>query len=166
VAAAFVAAAEAGDAQTAQVSSLSITIPAGAAAGQVAVLTVNNSSSTNTLTTPTGWAVQSGPDVVGTNSATWLFTKTLVSGDPGSSVSLAFGAAARVTADMAVYSGVTVTGVQVGLNSESTATATPTLPSLTGVPAGAAVHASFGRRRSGAAASGQRSGELHAACGG
>lgn len=151
MAGAFVAASRAGDGITAAVSSLAITIPASAAAGHVAELYVD--ADTNpTLTTPTGWTLQRTDDV-STSARTWIFTRAIQAGDAGTSVTLTFGASTRPTAVMIVKSGVTLTGIQTALLSQTTATGTYTLPTLTGVPAGAMVTAAFLRRRTGAAGS-------------
>src|SRR5438874_1695592 len=109
MAAAFVASADAGDAQTVTTASLSITIPGAAAAGQVAVLFADVDSTTVTLTTPTGWTLRSGPDVA--TASGWVYTKTLVSGDVGTAQTLTYSAASKNGATMMVFSGVGEDGI-------------------------------------------------------
>lgn len=144
MAVAFRASAVAGNGQTVATSSLSITIPAGAAIGDVATLAVSTSS--NTVTTPTGWTLRSGPDIASSTDS-YFFTKTLVSGDPGASVSLTSSAAGRFVASMVVVSGATETGAVFGTVAGEASGTTPTLPSIASVPANSIVVAAITRRR-------------------
>lgn len=132
---AFRASATAGDGATSNVSSLSITIPATAQIGDVAVLNCAGTNTTQTLTTPTGWTLQDNSTLG--SGQTWLFTKTLVSGDPGASVSLTWSGTVRPSAAMRVYSGVTLTGATFVNTQVGTAGTSFTVPSMTSVPAGA-----------------------------
>lgn len=147
MAAAFVASASVGAAQAATVSSLSITTPAGAAAGQVALLCVQIDETANTLTVPSGWTSLSGPDNNATATSSRLLTRTLTSGDPGSSVSLSLSAASHAVATMSVFSGVTETGATSAFAAETVATKFPAVPTLSSVPANAMVVCVLARRR-------------------
>jgi hypothetical protein len=100
-----------GNGQTSTVSSLSIVVPAEAVDGDIAILEVESSNDTVTLTTPAGWTLIYGPDRVGTTASGWLFRKTIASGDAGGPVSLVFSTSQRCQARMSVYSGVSATGV-------------------------------------------------------
>lgn len=71
-----------------------ITIPSGVA-GQVALLLVTWSATNITLTTPTGWSLVAGPDLIGTGQTTALYQRTLTAGDAGSSLPLAFSGSVR-----------------------------------------------------------------------
>lgn len=148
---AFIAVAQAGDGQTTATNPLSITIPSAAAAGQAAVLYVDIGGS-QTCATPTGWTLLAGPtDVNAGNATAYAFGRNLQSGDPGTSVSLDLSAAARVVAEMQVFSDQTVTGAQVATPAvQTTATGTYVVPTLTGVAAGSMLSVAFLRRRSGA----------------
>lgn len=130
-------------------SSTSITIPAGAAIGDVALAVVQVTNTVTVSAAPSGWTLQSGPITDGTDN-TWLYSKTLVSGDPGTSVTWTFSSTTRPIIEMTVFTGVIDTGIQVATpNTDSSATSTLTVPTLASVPAGAAVVALFGRARSG-----------------
>lgn len=148
--AAFVAAAVGGNGQSAAVTNVNITIPATAAAGNVAVLTVETSFASATVVTPTGWTKQSGPDATTTTAFSYFFTKTLVSGDVGAVLNVSQGSSSsRLLASMRVYSGVTETGLVFAANVNEASTSSPALPSLASVPAGAALDGCFTRRRGG-----------------
>lgn len=157
MAGAFRAASSFGDTQaTAVASPQNIAIPTSGTggtviAGDVAELYVD-ADLNPTLTTPSGWTLRSGPDDPSTSARSWVFTRTLQAGDPGANVSLAgWAGSIRISAVIVVKSGVTETGIQIDKVSDGTATGTYTLPTLTGVPAGAVLTAAFLRRRSGAA---------------
>lgn len=149
VAPVFVAAARAGNGITAQTASLTIVVPAGAAATQSAILFAQSETLT-TLATPSGWSLFRTDDV-STTTRTWIFTKTLVGGDPGANVTLTYGAANRPTADMLVFSGGNLAGLLSNVLTQTTATTTMTLPTVAGAPVNAMVIAAWLRRRSGAA---------------
>jgi hypothetical protein len=139
VAGAFRAASTAGDLQAATTTSLSITVPSSGSGGTVvagdyAVITVEASGTTVNLTTPSGWTLTGGPYRV--KSSVWLLEKSLVSGDVGASVSLAFSSSVRCDAACVVAS--SVQGPVGGsFRTESVETSAPSLPSTSGVPAGA-----------------------------
>lgn len=149
--ASIVDAAMAGDGQTAVVTALSIIVPATIVAADVALLFINDSTSTDTLSV-SGWSVVSGPDANSTNSVTYCLGRTLVAADASASQAITGLAAGgtRVEAQMLVLRGVALNGLQVAVAVETTTTTTPTLPSLAGVPAGAMMVCAFNRRRSGA----------------
>lgn len=115
------------------VSSVTLTVPSGAAAGDVAVLTVNTGS-TRTLTTPTGWTVQDDSPISG-GSGNWLLTRVLGSSDAGSTVKLTFSDGGRVAASMRVWAGVTLSGLS--LQSVSVKSVSSFAVPSTSVPAGA-----------------------------
>lgn len=146
MAVAFRASAVGGAGQSATTSTISITIPGTAVAGDVAALAVSTSG--NTVTTPTGWTLRSGPDAA-TSTDSYLYTKTLVSGDVGASLTLTCSAAGRFLASMIVVSGATETGAVFGTVAGEASGTTPTLPSVASVPANSIVVAFITRRRGG-----------------
>lgn len=152
MAAAFRASAVGNNGQTAVKSSVATTIPGTAVAGDYALLCVESSWGAATATTPSGWSLLSGPDEPSSSSVSWLFGKTLVSGDPGSSVTVTLSTTSRVVSGMIVFSGVTASGVQVQSLLDSTSGSTISLPTATSVPSGAAVGVFFATRDASASA--------------
>lgn len=146
MAAAFRASALAGDGSSSGSSTLTFTIPATAQVGDVALIEATTGVNSVTLTTPSGWTKLSGPDLSASVTNTHLLVRTLQAGDPGAGVTLTFSGSSRCDGVMAVYSGVTQTGLLWASQIDSTATTTPALPSLASVPAGAMVVALQGRR--------------------
>lgn len=118
-------------------SSTTITVPASAQVGDVAVIGAVIGSGSVTLTTPSGWAVRSGPDAQSSaNSTSWLLSKTIAAGDPGSTVTLAFSASQRTAVQMTVLAGATETGLSVTSAAKGGASSTDTVPSVASVPGG------------------------------
>lgn len=148
MAAAFRANALGNDGITANTTTCAVTIPAGAAVGDVALVVLENNASATTITTaPSGWTLKSGPDD-NTASNSWLYSKTIASGEPGSTVTWTFSATTRPVATMTVFSGATETGMTVATpNTDTTSVSSLTVPTIASVPAGAAVVALFGRNR-------------------
>lgn len=144
------ATATAGGGATTNLSSLTITIPSTAKIGDIAVMTLGIVNNTSTLTTPTGWTVvDNTTDASGTAAAGWLLTKTIASGDPGSSVSLTFSNTCHPTATMRVYANATLTGAQLNKTAYGTTAATTfTLPTVTLVPTRGMVDVSIVARTS------------------
>jgi hypothetical protein len=149
---AFRAAARAGQAQSVQVASLACTIPATAVAGDVAIAIISTSSNPTMASPPTGWNIDSALTGDGTNT----FRGSLLSADitasganaPGASVTFTISFAARFVITMLVFSGRTRTGMQVATPTvQGTTTTAHTLPTLTGVPAGADLVGATTRRR-------------------
>jgi hypothetical protein len=140
--------AQAGDGQSSETNSLVINIPGAAGATDVAVLWVECNSNPS-LSTPSGWTLRSGPDAVGTNSTGWCFTRTLIAGDSGDPVTLSFSGTTRCVASMLTFTGGTETGLLIDVVTETSATNSPTLPSIASVPANSMLAASFNRRRTG-----------------
>jgi hypothetical protein len=141
MAGAFRTSVQAGNAATSTSSSLSITIPATAQPGDVAVLTVATTN-TSTLTTPTGWTVRSADTGTGMS---YILTKTLVAGDINTAITLSFSATTKPTATIVVYSGVTETGLTLAKTVVSTATVTWTVPSVAATASGVVHYASASR---------------------
>jgi hypothetical protein len=145
VAAGFVDVANAGNGQSSTVSSITITVPSTAAAGNYAVIDVWANSTTAALNgpgtggAPTGWSVLAGPVNGDGQDSLWLLGKTLVSGDVGANVTVSINQTKRLIASMQVGSGVTATGMQVATRAESSYTTSPTMPSVTGVGTGSLV---------------------------
>jgi hypothetical protein len=146
----FIAAARGGNGQTVQANSVSVTVPGTAAAGQVALFFVTSTSNPTLSSVTSGWTNRSGPDGGGTNVYRGLvFSKTLVSGDVGASVTATLSFAARNGGVILVFEGVTESGLVIANTLDETATSTLTLPTLA-APAGAMLVAAHGRRSSAA----------------
>jgi len=125
---------------TATASSLTIAFPAGAQAGNVAVLIPQSLSSTVDLASvPSGWTYPNGAvDRNGSNGSSWLLLKQLTSADiTAGSVTISFNAAQRCVAEMDVWTGVTGTGVLTATNVDTASNTSEPLPSIANVPAGA-----------------------------
>lgn len=129
----------AGDASTATTTSLAFTIPASAVAGDVALVGLSLNTSTPTVTTPSGWTLQSGPDVASTNATGYIFSKTLVSGDVSSTVTFTISAATKASGELSIISGGTSTGIILSKTVSAGAVSTATVPTVAGVPAGAEI---------------------------
>jgi hypothetical protein len=150
MAAAFRAFSTAGDGQSSGTSTLTIDVPTTGpggtvAVGDVATIVVQCSSTTANLTTPTGWSLSGGP-LRATASSVWRLSKVLVSGDLGATVTLTLSAAQRCQALMLVASGVAYGNTTGTYNTETTATTAPSLPTVSGVPAGSLIFTIFSRR--------------------
>ena len=89
------------------VTSVSVTVPADVAPGD-AMLLVLSTSSAVTGTPPAGWALE-GTRVSGTNITTQVWSRTAEAGDAGSALPVALSASAKVTLQLAAYSGVSTT---------------------------------------------------------
>lgn len=155
MAAVFRAAASAGNNQSSAVSSLGISIPAGAQVGDIAVLTAELLDTASAITTPSGWTLVTGPDTPGggTNGESYVYLRTLTSGQPGSTVTLPItGGATRALAGMLVFDGVTSTGMDEEHTTEATSTTTLSVPTIPDVPGGSAVICVLSRRRGGTVA--------------
>lgn len=141
----------ASDGTTVTISSTTIAVHASAAVGDVAILVVDWEAVATTFTNPSGWTSRSGPDST-ISSQSQVYTKTLVSGDIGSTLTLTFSATTRPTANMLVFRGATETGILVPtVTPDTAAVSTFTLPSQTGATAGSVQVGIFARRRSGPA---------------
>jgi len=119
-----------------------ITIPADAQVGDIAVFSLQiNNATANISTPPSGWTKQFGPDPTSTASECFLFTKQLVTGDPGSTVTFSLDGTGtgRGMFQMDVISGGTLTGAIFGKAIPGSAASSNTVPVLAGVPSGAYV---------------------------
>lgn len=147
-----------GNGQTTGVGSIVIVVPTTGVggpvvAGDVATLVcMAVSTGGGTMTTPTtagvAWSKIMGPIQIGASSELVnVYRKTLAAGDIGATVTVTLSTAMRAIAGMTVESAVDVTGAIVPTPvSESSATATPTLPTAAAVPSGSTVHAFLARR--------------------
>jgi len=134
---------------TATASSLTVPIPAGAQAGNEAVLVAQSlKPTTGLVSVPTGWTCpNSVGDVNGGNSVAWLFYKQLDASDiSAGSVTINFNVASQCLAEMEVYSGVTGTGVLTATNIDTASNTNEPVPSIANVPAGALVAVAFAYR--------------------
>jgi hypothetical protein len=135
-----------GDGQTTASASYTVTIPATAKVGDIAVVSLNGNSSSVTLTLPANWTLRSGPDVTSTATESWLATKVLTTADIGTTVTFTFSASIRATGYMEIVSGGTITGIQVYKTVLSAAATNIAVPAMTGVPAGAYISLHVCRR--------------------
>jgi PKD repeat protein len=85
------------------VTSLSLTVPATVNAGDGMVLVASTNSGA-TATPPTGYTAE-GTQTSGTNITTQVFSRVATSSDAGSTLTVGFSASAKVTLQLAVYSG-------------------------------------------------------------
>lgn len=151
--ASLVASGSSGGGQTATVTSLSIAIPAGVAAGDRLVVIVNSSDSALTFgTLPSGTTVVDGPRANGTNQGTAVLTKTLAGTEGGTTYTVPWSTAARATLQWRIWRGTGTGAIVVGVTQDTTATANFVMPTVPGVAAGSVQEATTLRRRSGAAA--------------
>lgn len=148
MAVAFRASATANDASTTAQTNAVFTIPATAQVGDVAVVSLEDSNAGTTMTTPTGWTVQHGPDAGTAASTSWLFSKTLASGEPGATVTFTKSSGSRYIGEMIVFSGCTDTGIVVAATTGEASGTTTVIPTLTS-PANAALITFVNRRRGG-----------------
>lgn len=146
MAAAFRASAQFGNGQTATTATNAIVIPSGCAIGDYCMISVDGGNDTATMTTPTGWTVLSGPDTNSTLQRSYLFGKTLASGEPGSTLTLTNSAATRLISTLLAFSGVTATGIIVATPNIAASSTAPTLPTATGVAANSAIAAFMNHR--------------------
>lgn len=118
------------------------TLPTGWAGGDVAILVGHVSATSLTMTTPAGWLAVPGitnPTNEGANSRVYAWYRVLQAGDTAPTVTNS--GATTGGWDMAAYRGADQAS-PIGQAATSTAAATSAaLPSLTGVTAGAALHA-------------------------
>lgn len=144
-----------GNAQSAAVTSIALTVPTSGpggtvAAGDVAVI-VAEAVSTNgaTLPTPAGWTLASGPHQIGATSAlSHVFLKTLTAGDLGGTITLTYTGPVRAMAVMDIESDVTASGATVTVGAAGSASGTVAFPAASAL-AGAAVLALMPRRNGG-----------------
>lgn len=127
-------------------SGASITIPATCAVGDVVAMGVITSTVV-TVTTPTGWTLRDTQ--LPSSGKAYLFSKTLVSGEPGSAV--AINGATKTAAAMTAFSGATEASLQF-IAVVDASTSAPALPVLAAVPLGAGIAGFFLRRRAGSPA--------------
>lgn len=148
MAAAYVAGSLIGDGQTVTTSAPTVTIPAGASIGNVAIVAFEINVSTGTFATPSGWTLLTGPvRLTSPSNTVYLFGKVLASGEPGSTVAFTYSETRRIVGTVSVFSGVTLTGALTASVGESASTST-TLPSLASVSAGSMVAGLYGREHS------------------
>ena len=119
------------------VTSFTYTLPTGVT-GKVAVMFVSTAGAqTPTISGGGGaWTLRSGPNAYGTAGQGFCYTRTLTAGDEGATVTLTFGTSQRSVGLVEVYDRVTEAGVIVATPATGTGT---TLPTLSGVPAGALI---------------------------
>jgi hypothetical protein len=98
------------DRQSAVTSSGTVTIPATAAAGQVALVLLTNSTTTATVTPPAGWTLVAGPDTGSTTIIAWLYGKELTAADLGATVTFAASVSGRFIGCLYTFSGATLSG--------------------------------------------------------
>lgn len=138
------------DGLTAGTSNAPVAIPADAQVGDVLVLllVLNYDPALITWTLPAGWTQHAiaGVTTVGTATA---FTKTIASGEPGTTQTISANVSRRIVGSFVVFSGAKESGVLVAAQgSDTTGSSTFTLPSLTDVPTGAGLAGMVGIRRS------------------
>src|SRR3954453_12695071 len=120
------------DSQTVQTNTATVTIPASAQVGDVALFTMSQNSAAATGTPPTGWTQVIAPVTSSANNQRiWLWKRQLVAGDPGSSVTFTSSVIARFIGILEVWSGVdfanvAATGGQNGATN-STSHVSPTI---------------------------------------
>jgi hypothetical protein len=134
---------------TATTGSMTVTIPSAAQVGDVAVAHMLTSAlSVTEVFTASGWTQRLGPDdsTAASNTFGHVFTKTIASGDPGSSVTFTHTNNRRMAGTLTVWAGVTETGLSSGTLADGSAGTTADLPTVASVQSGAAVIALFGRR--------------------
>jgi lysophospholipase L1-like esterase len=117
---------------TTSVSSINLTIPADAVVGEIAYIAhpFNHNSDTQDTTTPTGWTLVD-TQTFSTSMRSKLYRKTLVSGDPGATVTLTNAAPQRLSAAMGVLSGVAAQDVVVARVENVATPATNAAPTAT-----------------------------------
>lgn len=146
--AAFRANAPGNDGITAPVTTVSVTVPATAQVGDEALCIIQTNNTPTMSSAPAGWALLASGPQTDTIGNTWLYRKTIAAGEPGTAATWTLSATARPVATMTVLSGVTATGILVATpNIDTALVSNLTVPTLTGVPEGAAVVALFGRDR-------------------
>lgn len=122
---------------TTSVNTITGTVPASCAAGDVLIITGQQGSGTNTLTCttngPTVPSLVSGPQITLANNDVWLWSLPLASGDLGKTVTITAGSGngGYFVGTLHAFSGVQTTGLQVQVSSVSTATTSLTTPALT-----------------------------------
>lgn len=135
-------AASSGTSGSATSASFATTLPAGWAAGDVAILVGHVSAATLTMTTPAGWTAIPGitnPTSEGSNSRIYAWYRVLQAGDTAPTITNSGSVIGGW--DMAVYRGADQAS-SIGQAAAGTAAVTSrALPSLTGVAAGSALHA-------------------------
>lgn len=140
-----------GDAQATQVTSLAITLPT-VLTGDRLIVVVNSSNSAMAFgTLPSGTVVKDGPRALSTSQATAVLEKSLSAGDSGTSFSVPWGTAARVTLQWSIWRDA-ATSVVDAPTVDAAATGTFVIPTVTGVTAGSTRIGVTLRRRSGASA--------------
>jgi hypothetical protein len=114
------------DRQSAVTSSGTVTVPATAAAGQVALVLLTNSTTTVTVTPPAGWTLVAGPDTGSTTIVAWLYGKELTAADLGATVTFAASVSGRFIGCLYTFSGATLSGeAHAAVAPASTVTAWP-----------------------------------------
>jgi hypothetical protein len=107
----FVAAAT-GNTGTASATSFNMTMPASSAAGDLALVLVSTERNTLLPDVPSGYTVLR-QELATANHGTVLCWKTLIAGDPGSTLTITISTNRRLAGNIVVYRGVDTTGIQV-----------------------------------------------------
>ncbi|MFL6139372.1 MAG: PKD domain-containing protein [Frankiaceae bacterium] len=113
------------------VSTASVTVPAGVAAGNALLLyeTDNNSAATVTGPTGSGWTLVSS--VPNGTAVTRMWSKVAVAGDGGSTVSLTLSAISKIDLELVAYSGTSASNPVAAVASTSESTTATGHPSAT-----------------------------------
>lgn len=120
-----------GNGQSSPTASPQLAIPAGAAANDIVMVTINAAHDTATMTTPTNWNLQSGPNRFGGQSQ-WNLWKKLVAGEPGTTVTFTLSAPARCNGIATLVQGGTDTGISFATYDDSTGSSTTETPVTAG----------------------------------
>jgi len=120
---------------TTQVNTITGTVPAACAAGDVLLIAAQQSSGTNTLTVtnsgPTTPTLVSGPQVTTNNNTVYVWVMALAAGDLGATVTVTAPGGGYFDGALHAFSGVQVTGLVSAVASITAAATTITTPAVT-----------------------------------
>jgi hypothetical protein len=127
----YVAATGAHDGLSGNISTFTWTIPASAAAGDVAVVLMGSNTGSATFTPPAGWSQIGTTLVTGSNHTTQAFGRVLQAGEPGTQVSFTIGTGGKLHGGGIVIRGAEGIPTNFASNSDTTTGNTLTTPGIT-----------------------------------